>query len=76
MSAAQAPDAVPGDQPGGVNTVMGDHLNNVEVVDAPFRPGKWQVQVSGFNIPQGPQSFSLVGFSFRPGPKPTVSAER
>ena len=41
-----------------------DHLNNIEVVEAPAIAGTWQVQVIGFNIPQGPQRFSLVGQTF------------
>lgn len=41
-----------------------DHLNNVEVVDTPAIAGTWQVQVIGFNIPQGPQRFTLVGQTF------------
>jgi hypothetical protein len=38
-----------------------DHVNNIEqvVIDAPA-PGTYRVEVSGFNIPTGPQSFSLV----------------
>jgi subtilisin family serine protease len=37
-----------------------DHLNNIEQVhvDAP-QPGSWVVEVRGFNVPSGPQSFSL-----------------
>ena len=40
-----------------------DHLNNVEVVDinGPLRPGTWTIQVLAFNVPQGPQSYSLIG---------------
>src|SRR5207249_2539755 len=43
-----------------------DHLNNVEVVDvdAPAAAGTWQVQVIGFYLSQGPQSFSLAGYDF------------
>ncbi len=39
-----------------------DHLNNIEqvLVNDP-EPGTWTVEVYGFNVPQGPQSFSLVG---------------
>jgi subtilisin family serine protease len=42
-----------------------DHLNNVEVVDvtAPIA-GMWQAQIIGFNIPQDPQPFSLIGHDF------------
>ncbi len=38
-----------------------DHTNNIEqvVIDAP-PPGEYFVQITGFNIPQGPQSFSLA----------------
>ena len=38
-----------------------DHLNNVETVevDAPT-PGLWKARVTGYNIPQGPQTYSLV----------------
>jgi hypothetical protein len=43
-----------------------DHLNNVEVVDAPAVPGVWRARVMGFNIPQGPQAFSLIGQTFTP----------
>ncbi len=44
-----------------------DHLNNVEVVDISGTPtvGTWKVVVTGFNIPQGPQRFSLIGHQFR-----------
>jgi hypothetical protein len=41
-----------------------DHLNNVEVVDAPAVAGTWHAIVIGFNIAQGPQRFSLIGNSF------------
>ncbi len=39
-----------------------DHLNNIEqvLVNNP-EAGTWTVEVFGFNVPQGPQSFSLVG---------------
>ena len=49
-----------------------DHLNNVEQVVAPWSPGNWRVEVSGFRIEQAPQRFSLIGIpparrlSFRP----------
>lgn len=50
---------------GKANEKTADHLNNIEVVDVDMPPaGRWQVQVSGFNILQGPQRFSLVGASF------------
>ena len=37
-----------------------DHLNNVEqvVIDAPS-PGVYRIEVSGFNVPSGPQPFSI-----------------
>ena len=37
-----------------------DHINNIEqvLVNAPAQ-GVWRVEVHGFNVPQGPQSFSL-----------------
>lgn len=40
----------------------GDHINNIEqvVVDDPT-PGVWRIEVYGFNVPAGPQSFSLCG---------------
>lgn len=38
-----------------------DHLNNVEQVVAPWFPGLWRVEVSGFRIERGPQRFSLIG---------------
>jgi len=48
-----------------VKAVRGpDHLNNIEVIDAPAISGRWYVQVSGFSISQGPQSFTLVGARF------------
>jgi hypothetical protein len=59
-------DAIPA---GGVpKAVTGgrDHLNNVEVVDAPAIPGTWIAQVSGFHVPQAPQKFSLIGNSLSP----------
>ncbi len=39
-----------------------DHLNNIEqiVIDTPV-PGVYRVEVLGFNVPQGPQAFSLAG---------------
>ncbi len=47
-----------------VNAVrnQADHTNNIEqvLVDNPAS-GTWTVQVTGFNVPQGPQSFSLAG---------------
>ena len=47
-----------GDAPA-VRTVA-DHANNIEqvVVDDPT-PGVWRVEVAGYNVPQGPQPFSL-----------------
>ena len=47
-----------GDTPA-VRTVA-DHANNIEqvVVDDPA-PGAWRVEVVGYNVPQGPQPFSL-----------------
>ena len=41
-----------------------DHVNNIEqvVVDMP-EPGLWQVEVRGFNVPEGPQPFSLCASS-------------
>lgn len=41
-----------------------DHLNNVEVVDAPSATGTWKAQIIGFSIHFGPQPFSLVGYKF------------
>ncbi len=37
-----------------------DHINNIEqvLVDAPT-PGVWTVEIFGFAVPQGPQTFSL-----------------
>ena len=49
------------DNPGATAVrVRPDHVNNLEqvVVDNPT-PGIWQVRVQGFDIPQGPQTFSL-----------------
>lgn len=44
-----------------------DHLNNIEVVDVPSATtGSWIVEVSGFNVPSGPQSFSIIGADFHP----------
>ncbi len=39
-----------------------DHINNIEqvLVDNP-ETGAWTIEVLGFNVPQGPQVFSLVG---------------
>ena len=39
-----------------------DHINNIEqvLVDNP-EAGTWTVEVFGFDVPQGPQPFSLVG---------------
>ncbi|MEZ6086194.1 MAG: S8 family serine peptidase [Phycisphaerae bacterium] len=50
--------AVPGDP--AIRT-QADHVNNIEqvVIDAP-PPGEYFVQITGFNVPQGPQSFSLA----------------
>lgn len=42
-----------------------DHLNNVEQVTASGPAGKWQAIVTGFSVPMGPQTFSLIGV---PGP--------
>lgn len=40
---------------------QGDHLNNIEqvVIDAPT-PGVYRIDVRGFNVPSGPQPFSLT----------------
>ena len=48
-----------------------DHLNNIEqvVVDDPT-PGTWFVQVHGFSVPQGPQTFSIAGAVCTGGPLP------
>ncbi|MFN0136229.1 MAG: S8 family serine peptidase [Phycisphaerae bacterium] len=42
-----------------VRTVA-DHINNIEqvLVDAPT-PGAWTIEVHGFNVPSGPQPFSI-----------------
>jgi subtilisin family serine protease len=41
-----------------------DHLNNLEqVVVANPVAGNWTVRVIGFNVPFGPQRYSLVGFT-------------
>lgn len=45
-----------------------DHLNNVEVVDAPAMAGTWTAQVSGFRIDPAPQSYSLIGQTLKPFP--------
>ncbi|MFH1417256.1 MAG: S8 family serine peptidase, partial [Planctomycetota bacterium] len=39
-----------------------DHLNNIEqvLVNSP-EAGTWTIEVYGYSVPQGPQSFSLVG---------------
>ena len=39
-----------------------DHVNNIEqvLIDSPAI-GSWTVEVTGFNVPQGPQPFSLAG---------------
>ena len=39
-----------------------DHVNNIEqvVVDNP-PPGTWTVEVHGYNVPEGPQAFSIAG---------------
>ncbi|WP_162428543.1 S8 family serine peptidase [Pontibacter pudoricolor] len=46
-----------------------DHLNNVEqvTIDLPAA-GAYQVNVFGFDVPQGPQNYSLV-YEFETGPK-------
>jgi subtilisin family serine protease len=44
-----------------------DHLNNVEVIDAPTLPGTWTARVTAFNVPKGPQRFSLIGAQFTLG---------
>jgi hypothetical protein len=39
-----------------------DHVNNIEqVYIADPAPGLWTVQVTGYDVPQGPQPFSLAG---------------
>ena len=41
-----------------------DHINNVEVVDidnANLTVGHWTLQVSGFDVQDGPQDFAVVG---------------
>ncbi len=41
-----------------------DHINNVEVVDIDnlnLTAGHWTLQVSGFDVQDGPQDFSVVG---------------
>jgi len=39
-----------------------DHVNNIEqvLVDSP-QTGTWTIEVYGYSVPEGPQSFSLVG---------------
>lgn len=41
--------------------VTHDHLNNLEQVrvDSP-QPGAWRIEVRGFDVPMGPQPFSIV----------------
>ncbi len=41
--------------------IVEDRLNNIEqvFVDSP-EPGGWTIEVVGFNVPEGPQPFSLV----------------
>lgn len=45
--------------------VMPDRVNNIEqvLVDSP-EPGGWTVEIVGFNVPEGPQPFSLVASPF------------
>ncbi|NOS99980.1 MAG: S8 family serine peptidase, partial [Phycisphaerales bacterium] len=51
-------DPIEPDQP--ATSERADHLNNMEqVYVSDPRPGKWTIQVAGFNVPQGPQSFSV-----------------
>ena len=39
-----------------------DHINNIEQVQvANPQAGVWTIEVYGYNVPQGPQPFSLVG---------------
>ncbi len=42
--------------------IVADHLNNIEqvVISAPT-PGTYRVEVLGFNVPSGPQAFTLAG---------------
>jgi hypothetical protein len=53
-----------------------DRRNNLEnvYVQSPSA-GTWTVQISGYNIPNGPQPFALVvdGLLSDPGPTPTVA---
>ncbi|MBN2561984.1 MAG: S8 family serine peptidase [Phycisphaerae bacterium] len=39
-----------------------DHINNIEqvLVDAPAEAGTWTIEVRGYNVPDGPQPFSLA----------------
>ena len=39
-----------------------DHVNNIEqvVVDSP-PPGTWTIEINGYNVPEGPQAFSIAG---------------
>ena len=43
-----------------------DHTNNIEQVrrNAPLQTGLWKVMITGYNVPVGPQKFSLA---FTPG---------
>ncbi|MHC4067230.1 MAG: S8 family serine peptidase, partial [Planctomycetota bacterium] len=52
----------PADPPAPAVQTAEDHLNNIEqvVVEAP-EPGLWTMEVHGFEVPSGPQSFSVVG---------------
>ncbi len=45
-------------------TMGPDHLNNVEQVTATGPAGKWRAIVTGFSVPMGPQTFSLIGVPF------------
>ena len=54
----------PGDP--GANAIQSqpDHVNNIEqVLILNPTPGRWTIEVSGFDVPSGPQPFSLAGAS-------------
>jgi len=55
----------PADPSADAVTTAVDRVNNIEqvLVENP-EPGSWTVEIVGFNVPEGPQPFALVGSPF------------
>ncbi|MDH4158016.1 MAG: S8 family serine peptidase, partial [candidate division Zixibacteria bacterium] len=61
QSGEEYPWVLDGGNPGAFATRGADHINNVESITIPNPyPGLWKARVTGFNVPSGPQKYSLI----------------